>query len=194
MAFAHIGDAEVVADIVQDSFARALQQLAVLRDAARFRPWLLAIARHVAVDRVRAASRLVPLDDDRADALASSEAMPDTVAVREEVARRVSSGVVALSERDATAVALVTQHECTAEEVGTALGVTPGTAKVIVHRARRRLRNAMIVALLAEQPWLGCDEFVSLSGSDPEASSRHLLGCGTCISSARVELLAGGLT
>lgn len=190
VAYAHVRDADAVADIVQDTFARALQHLEALREVHRFRPWLLSIARHVAVDRLRAAKRVVALDDEHAESLVSGEVAPDALAELGDLAQRVRGSVAGLSQRDATAVALVTQLGFAPEEVGAALGVSSGAAKVIVHRARRRLRHALLIELLEEQPWLGCDEYQTLSRSGASASDRHLLDCGECIEAARVELLS----
>jgi RNA polymerase sigma-70 factor (ECF subfamily) len=188
VALGHVRDADLVADIVQDTFARALQHLDGLRDADRFRPWLLAIARHAAVDQLRAGSRVMRLDDDSADALVSSAAGPHDLAELDELAGQVQGCVTGLSQRDATAVALVTQLGFSPAEVGAALGVTPGAAKVIVHRARRRLRHALLLQLMVRQPALGCDEFRMLTEHDPAMASRHLEDCEACIDSARAEL------
>jgi RNA polymerase sigma factor (sigma-70 family) len=189
VARSHVRDADTVADIVQDTFARALQHLANLRDLDRFRPWLLSIARHVAVDQLRAGKRVIPLDAERADALVSGDASPVELAELSELAARVQGCVSGLSQRDATAVALVTQLGFTPAQVAAALGVSPGAAKVIVHRARRRLRSALTLELLVQQPRLGCDEFRSLRQTDPTAASRHLDDCPHCIDSAGTELM-----
>src|SRR5271167_3900978 len=50
VAYHLVGDADATADAVQDTFTRALQHLDDLREPDRFRPWLLAIARHAATD------------------------------------------------------------------------------------------------------------------------------------------------
>ena len=179
-----------MADIVQDTFARALQHLADLRDPGRFRPWLLSIARHASVDHLRTAKRVIALEAEQAEALASRDASPDDVAELNELARRVQVGVTGLSRRDATAVALVTQLGFSPAQVADALGVTHGAAKVIVHRARRRLRRALVLELLVRQPGLGCERFRSLRAEDPAAAGRHLDDCPHCIASAGAELLS----
>jgi RNA polymerase sigma factor (sigma-70 family) len=189
VARSHVRDADTVSDIVQDTFARALQHLADLRDTERFRPWLLSIARHASVDQLRAGKREIALDIEQADAIESQGATPDDLAELHELADTVQGCVTGLSQRDATAVAMVTQLGFTPAQVASALGVTPGAAKVIVHRARRRLRSAMMLELLVAQPQLGCDEFQALRVSDPGAASRHLDDCEQCIASSRAELL-----
>ncbi len=189
VARSHVSDPDTVAEIVQDTFVRALQHMEDLREADRFRPWLLSIARHAAVDRLRLAQREISLDGERADALVDRGAEPDDVAELHDLAERVQGCVTGLSQRDATAVALVTQFGFTTAQVATALGVTQGAAKVVVHRARRRLRSALLLELLVQQPTLGCPTFRALRQTDPGAASRHLDDCPQCIESARAELM-----
>src|SRR4051812_30882601 len=61
---------ESVADVVQEVFLRALERLDTLRDAERFRPWLLSIARHAAIDHRRARQRVTMVPE-------SGESYPD---------------------------------------------------------------------------------------------------------------------
>ena len=63
VAASQVHDREAIADIVQDTFFRALRNLASLQDPDRFRPWLLSIARHLATDQLRARGRVIVLDD-----------------------------------------------------------------------------------------------------------------------------------
>jgi RNA polymerase sigma-70 factor (ECF subfamily) len=178
-----------MADAVQETFARALQSLDELRSPDRFRPWLLAIGRHIAVDQLRANGRERYLDDEAAGALASSDRSPDETAELRELARLVARGVVALSPRDATVVALVTHLGLGPAEVASALGVSVGTAKVIVHRARRRLRNALALDLMVRSPHLACGEFRALVGAEAHiAAARHIQACASCLGAARDEV------
>ena len=98
-----------------------------------------------------------------------------------------------LSSRDAAAVTMVTHLDFTPSQVADALGVTPGAAKVIVHRARRRLRNALALELMVQQPSLACEEFQNLRGGDPLGASTHIADCEVCLVRAGVEVARDGL-
>jgi DNA-directed RNA polymerase specialized sigma24 family protein len=64
IARSYVRDAETAADLVQDVFAQALERLHTLRRPDRFRAWLLAIARHAAIDHRRGGpSPFLRLDD-----------------------------------------------------------------------------------------------------------------------------------
>jgi RNA polymerase sigma-70 factor (ECF subfamily) len=136
-------DEHLVADVVQEVFLRALENLGRLREPARFGAWIGAIADHVIVDHHRAAARSRPLDDEASDAIASADAPPCSMLEATETARLVHRAVAGLSARDAEAIALVSTLGLSPAELGRVLGVSPGAAKVRVHRARTRLRAAM---------------------------------------------------
>jgi RNA polymerase sigma-70 factor (ECF subfamily) len=151
VAGAVVRDSDQIADVAQETFTRALDRLATLRDESRFRPWLLSIARHVATDHVRARSKAARgPDEDAALEVATAEPGPEELAELADLSRLVQHGMAELSERDATVVALVAHFGFTTSEVAAALGLSPGAAKVAVHRARRRLRDALVAQLTAE--------------------------------------------
>src|SRR5581483_6631095 len=77
----NVRDPDGAADVVQETFTRALARLHTLREPDRFRPWLLSIARHAAVDQRRYNTRVTALSDDDADALRSTHEAPADHAV-----------------------------------------------------------------------------------------------------------------
>ncbi|MBN2624809.1 MAG: RNA polymerase sigma factor [Acidimicrobiales bacterium] len=145
-------DEHVVADIVQEAFLRALENLDRLRDPARFWAWIGVIADHVIVDHHRVAARSRPLDDETSDDLASGDAPPCSVVEARDTARLVRRAVAGLSARDAEAIALVSTFGLSPAELGRVVGISSGAAKVRVHRARTRLRAAMLTQLTVARP------------------------------------------
>jgi RNA polymerase sigma factor (sigma-70 family) len=194
VAASQVRDADAVGDIVQDTFVRALRSLGGLNDPARFRPWLLSIARHLATDYLRARSRVVLVDDEMVEARADTGRGPGSLAELRELAEQVQGCVAGLSRRDATAVAMVTHLGFTPEQVASALGLSPGAAKVVVHRARRRLRHALVLQVLVRQPDLACPELQALLENDPLGAAKHVETCQTCVDSAGNEVMAFELT
>ena len=151
----NVRDPETVADVVQDVFVKALERLSSLRDPELFGPWLMAIARHAAVDHRRGRARGPVIVEQDADPAATSPG-PDTLAELGELAGLVRTCVAALPPRDATALTLVTQLGFGPADIAQSLNVTPGTAKVILHRARNRLRHALALELLVRRRAGGC--------------------------------------
>ena len=176
-----VREPEAHADLVQEAFVRALERLDTLRDPAAFRPWLLSIARRVAVDGLRTRQRSSPVAVDSIDLTDDAGEDPQQVAELAELAERVRSGFALLSRRDATALELATRFGLSTEELAAALGLSTGAAKVALHRARRRLRQALRLQTLAYRCAGTCDELRRLYASGAlAAAATHVDGCRDC--------------
>jgi RNA polymerase sigma-70 factor (ECF subfamily) len=172
-------DPASVADAVQETFTRALEQLDSLRDTSRFRPWLLAIARNTSTDQLRQRTRvgLVSETPDEEDTGPS----PAEIAEVRELAGLVRGCVTGLSRRDATAVALVADFGFSPVEIADALGVSRGAAKVIVHRARTRLKATLAVEVLVRRHGSACRDLSTHYEAEGVAGAgRHLRSCAAC--------------
>ena len=133
-------------DIAQEAFTRAWLKLGSLREPSLFRPWLLQITRRAIVDHRRQSGRRPALHHDdelTLERVADAEPSPAELAELRELAREVEGGLAGLSRRDATALSLAVHFGFGPAEIGEALGITSNNAKVVVHRARRRLRESL---------------------------------------------------
>src|SRR5690606_29774902 len=149
----YVRGAEDVNDLVQEVYLRALQRLGTLEDPERFRSWLYAIARNAGLDHVRRARRrpTSAMEDEPVE-LHDADPGPDELAEVRELSERVRSGAARLNARDSTLLAMVTQLGFPPTDVAGALGMSQTAAKVAVHRARQRLRNAMLYEDSAAAP------------------------------------------
>ncbi|HEX9766661.1 MAG TPA: sigma-70 family RNA polymerase sigma factor [Nitriliruptorales bacterium] len=129
-----------VADATQEAFARAIDRLDNLREPAAFGVWIRAIARNVARDLSAEGGRLIRLPDsfDRA----SVEPTPEVRVLATEQARDLYDRLADLSERDARALWMRDAIGLDVHEVADELGLTEGSARVMLARARRRLRES----------------------------------------------------
>jgi RNA polymerase sigma factor (sigma-70 family) len=185
----NVRDPDGAADVVQETFTRALARLDTLREPDRFRPWLLSIARHTAVDQRRRSSRVTALDDGDAQAIPSGRHGPADQAELRDLAGLLDAGTATLPARDATALSLVTHLGFGPAEVAAALGVSVGAAKVIVHRARRRLRDAIALLVLVRGRAEACADFrTRCDAGDLVGAAHHLKACGSCAGAAAREL------
>ena len=188
---ANVHDRDGIADVVQEVFLRALERLDSLREPDRFRPWLLSIARHSAVDERRRGGRVtVTSDDDHGmDDLASADMGPEERTELGELSALVNGSVAGLSRRDATALALVIHLGYTPTQVAAALRVTAGAAKVILHRARNRLRDVVALEVLVRSHNDRCAVFADLCrGGDPVVAAQHVRRCDLCLQAAGEEV------
>jgi RNA polymerase sigma factor (sigma-70 family) len=192
---ASVRDREAAADLTQDVFARAIEALPSLREPDRFRPWVLAIARNCTIDHARLKPRAQPFDDDGAADPTDPGAEPGELAELASLVQRVRGCIAGLSARDATVLALVTQLGYSPVEVAGALGITPGTAKVVLHRARHRLRSAIALTLLAENQGASCPVFREAyeQGRLAQAGT-HVADCPVCsaVVNTDVQLYSAG--
>lgn len=106
-------------------------------------PWVLATATNIArnsgrgLRRYRAAIDRLPRDERLTDPAETAE---------ERIAREHLLGAVrALGERDAALLTLVALEGYSPSEAAAAVGLSPGAARVRLHRARRRLRARLAV-------------------------------------------------
>jgi len=178
------------AESIQEVFTRALERLKQLRDPTRFRPWLLQISRNVVIDGQRSKAKSPVVDDDMEDESLASDPTPAELTELSELSRLVDGCISGLSKRDATAVAMVTYFDFTPTEVAKALGMTPNAAKVAIHRARRRMRDALVLDLMVKGSVSGCEEFAALRESGAVAAAeKHARECQDCLRALQQALM-----
>jgi len=132
-------------EIVQDAFVRAFVNLVSYDDARPFYPWISTITVRLAqnwlVQRRRVDTREgTELDPDLATAVVAD---PLTELIADESDRRLWQSVSALASGERTAVILFYRQDMSVREIASALGVTNGTIKTLLFRARQKLRHTL---------------------------------------------------
>ena len=125
-------------DVVSETFLVAWRRLSDVPEQSL--PWLLGVARRVLANRRRT--------DSRTDALTRRLAGSEPVAtpghdVDDERNQRVRSALAGLRERDRELLMLVAWEGLRVHEAAEVLGVRSGTLAVRLHRARKRLSEAL---------------------------------------------------
>lgn len=130
-----------VADAVQDTFVRALVNLDQVADPDALGAWLRAIAVRVCADHGRQVSRTICLAEPAVD-----EPCLEPVPLEAVVTAEEHSGLLerlrGLAERDRRALWLRDALELPVADVAADLGLTEGSTRVLLTRARKRLRAA----------------------------------------------------
>ena len=143
VTFAVLGSRAEAEDAAQDTFLKAFRKRHGLRAPARFTPWLLAIARHQALDHLRR-RRFVPLPEDAGDHLAdASAARPDALLEASEDHARIRSVLATLPERHRLALTLryLEGHDC--RTVENAMALSNGALRGILGRALTAMREGL---------------------------------------------------
>ena len=129
---------EDLEEVVSDVFL-ALWTHAAEVDPARIRTWLGAVAKHRAVDCLRALSPALPLSEQDADRAPG----PEEEALRRDRAARLLAAVEALEEPDR---ALFLRHYYEGEklkDVARSLDMNQATARTRLHRGRKLLKEQL---------------------------------------------------
>ena len=123
-------------DITSETFARALASNAPIRTAT-VKAYLFTIARRYYMELSRRARPQVPLSDSLRDA----SPPPDARAEQESESAATADALARLTADERAVLVMRAVHDMSYEEIARALGISVVTAKVRVHRARKRLSS-----------------------------------------------------
>lgn len=178
-------DRDGAADILHDTFIVAGARLHQLRDPAKLRPWLYAIARHLALRDVERRARQEPLGEAEVSDPGRDAA---DVAGAGELAELVAAAAEGLNARDRVVLDLHLRQGLEGQELGEALGVSAGHAYVVLSRLRDQVERSLGALLVARQGRRDCEDLAAvLAGWDGRFTTvwrkrvaRHVDGCSTC--------------
>ena len=182
------------ADAVQDTFLVATAKLRDLRDPARLRPWLYAVARNECFRRLRAGKALSALDE-AADLPAASADIGAT-AEQAELSQLIRAAMDGLNPGDRDVIELSLVQELEGDELAAALGVSRNHAHALLSRARSQLERSLGALIVARTGRDACASLDSmLAGWDGRLTvlmrkriSRHIDDCDICGERKRREL------
>jgi len=142
VAWSLLGDAAEAEDLAQETFVRALRNLDMLADPARFAGWIRRIAFGTCIDWLRSFRPELYRGNGRAlrlEDVAAREPGPLEQLLRIELRERVRDAVQELPPRYRAPLTMYHLDGLSFDKVAAALGVSAGTARSLVTRARRRL-------------------------------------------------------
>jgi RNA polymerase sigma-70 factor (ECF subfamily) len=145
VAYLVVRNASEAEDVTQDALVKAYRSIGRFQVESPFRPWLLSIVRHEALNRVRGNKRRdrlatqVGRDPVSGDAALS----PETVVLTEEEGQRLLARIDDLPERYRSVVIHRYLLDLSEQETAQVLGVPAGTVKSRTSRALERLRKGL---------------------------------------------------
>lgn len=137
-----LGNVEDAEDAVQDALIKTWKALPSYR-AGTLRGWFLRIVYNQCTDARRRRDTRRTYEERTP---VSRPAPPDEHAVHREALRRVADAMEGLPPKQKAALHLRVVEECSYDEVGAVLGLTPRSARVYVARARSVLRETLASA------------------------------------------------
>jgi len=144
LALSILRDGMAAEEVTQDVFLKVWRQPELYRpERGKFAAWLLTVARHHSIDRLRKERRsfAVPAGDDLAQRLRTDEDEgPDDIAWLHAMRQAVLSALASLPPPQQEVVRLACFHGLTQAEIAAHLQQPLGTIKTRMRLALRRLR------------------------------------------------------
>lgn len=139
-------------EVTQDTFVRAYSHIDQYDEERPFYPWLAAIAVRLSQNWLHRQARTIGREgtalEDAPEPAADAQALSSLIATERD--REIWRAVAALSSGERTAVVLYYREELTVRDIANALGVTTGTVKTLLFRARRHLRERLQATTIEE--------------------------------------------
>ena len=157
-------------DVMQDAYVRAYQNLGQFASRSAFSTWLVRIAVHEALARLRRRNRFAALDEEEETGevhAASGDPDPEQMLSQSELRRVLEQSILQLPPRYRTVVMLRDIEEMSTAETAAALGISEQNVKVRLHRAhvlaRKMLLTRVGVCAKAAFPFMNarCDRVVA---------------------------------
>lgn len=140
----YVGDSHVAEDLLQETLIRMNKGLAGFEGRASLKTWAFSIASRVAADYLRRPERRIQLVELEEVELGADPATGvDDRLVLGEMDACIRRTIDTLPERFRAALILHDIEGLTAEQVAEVGDCSLATAKIRIHRARRRLRSAL---------------------------------------------------
>ena len=137
------GDPDLSADLTQETYARAWQNLGQFEGRCRFSTWLYRIAYTTFLNQVRRPQRLAPLDESGAQLLRDPGVDPETALSERVEAQRLRRAVLRLPENLRFTVTARFWGEVPVREIARTEGITTVAIRKRLRRAVHRLRSAL---------------------------------------------------
>ena len=152
LALKMTGSEEDALDISQEAFLRAYMKIGSFRGDSRFSVWLYRLTYNLCVDFMRRKPRdqVVSLtyQDDSGNThdmdIPDFRDIPEKVVLRQEMRKTINKGINALGSKHREILLMREISGMSYEDIGSILGISEGTVKSRLARARKSLADILI--------------------------------------------------
>jgi RNA polymerase sigma-70 factor (ECF subfamily) len=134
------GERESAEELTQDVFVRCWTKIGTFEGRSRFSSWLYRIAANLAVDRLRARSRVAQWESVDEEVELRPDPRPESAP---ELGLALDQAIASLPIGARTVFILHDVEGYRHAEIGDIAGIAAGTSKAQLHRARRLLREML---------------------------------------------------
>jgi RNA polymerase sigma-70 factor (ECF subfamily) len=154
-------------DIAQDIYLKAYQKLPSFKFQSKLSTWIAQISYNTCIDYLRKKKLVLAentsgesesgTDNDMLDMINNTkgnfDGSADTFVIKKNVAEIVKAGIEKLPVMYKTLVTLYHNEELSYEEIGAITGLPEGTVKSYLFRARKELKNHLLLQYKKEDIW-----------------------------------------
>jgi RNA polymerase sigma-70 factor (ECF subfamily) len=146
-------DPDAARDLVQETFIKVWQRCATFRGDSDLLPWIKAILRHAAIERLRRTVRETPMENEQgltdeasrriADLSEKDNPTPERIAHQRDRAEQFRQGWIRFQKAHplhANVMAWVVEDGLSIDDIADLLGRTPGATREFVSQCRKRAR------------------------------------------------------
>ncbi len=133
-------------DVMQEAYVRAYEHLAEFRGDAAFGTWVMRIAVHEALARVRREERsrgTAPLDEEAPAMLSELSRTPEQLVNDQQLRVVLERAIDALPDDFRVVFVMRTVEQMSGVETAACLGIPEDTVKTRLHRARLKLQESV---------------------------------------------------
>lgn len=140
----YVGDKAIAEDLQQETLVRVARALPSFEGRSSLKTWAFSIANRVAADYFRTSDRRVGIVDlDEAGEIPNTELPINERLIEDEMNKCVRQVIDSLPETYRAALILHDLEGLSAEQVAQVCDCTVANAKIRIHRARNRLKEAL---------------------------------------------------
>ncbi|HYG57907.1 MAG TPA: sigma-70 family RNA polymerase sigma factor [Symbiobacteriaceae bacterium] len=146
LAYMYLKDRDLAEDVFQEVFTRVYLQLHTFRGEASPKTWICRITVNLCRDKLRSwtARRVLLMGEDLLRSMAGGAEETEDAVLAEADRGAVMEAIMRLPMEYREAVLLYYYEEMDTKEVATALGLSEGTLRSRLHRARARLKALLM--------------------------------------------------
>ena len=133
-----VREPEDAAEAIAETFATLWRRFDRCPHGNELRPWLFGVARRVIANQRRGERRRSALGERLA-----TNVVPETAIAPDEASSELARAFASLSDSDRELLSLVAWEGLTREELAVALDTSRAAVRLRLHRARKRLRDAL---------------------------------------------------
>ncbi|MEO0124064.1 MAG: RNA polymerase sigma factor [candidate division WOR-3 bacterium] len=141
IAYRLLGDYDISMDICQETFIRAFQNLAKLKNPEKFKTYLCRITRNLAYDHLKKRKMINQSSTQDYDPIELTSTKDSTAEIRKRVI--IQNALEKLHPRDRLLLTLFYYQNFDIKEISEIVGISPENVKVSLSRARIRLREKL---------------------------------------------------